>query len=115
METSDVITARVREKLGEVIPDGGTEADTLFTDNQIKVWTLNSLTFNHIMVEAWEAKLGAVSDLVDVTDGASSRRMATLAERAEANLRYYRQRVAAGPDDGLNRTRTRVGKIVRRG
>lgn len=115
MEYTPQVLAQVRQKIGETIPSGGAASDTMFTDNEIMVWILAAPTLNHAVVEGWEAKLAHFANLVDVTDGASSRKLGELRLAAEEALKYYRGRIALGPTDGLARTRTRIGKIVRHG
>jgi len=115
MDYTPELATSVRQKLGETIPAGGTASDTMFTDAEIQGWIEQGATINHAVVEGWEAKLAHFSNLVDVTDGAASRKLGDLAEQAEARLKYYRGRIAAGPDDGLTRSRTRIGRIVRNG
>lgn len=115
MDYTPVIATSVRQKIGETIPSGGSASDTLFTDAEVQLWIEGASTLNHAVVEGWEAKLAHFSNLVDVTDGAASRKMGDLAKQAEARLKYYRGRIAAGPDDGLSRSRTRIGRIVRNG
>jgi hypothetical protein len=115
MDYTPELAVRVRQKLGESYPDGGSAADTMFADSEIQAWIEEAATLNHAVVEGWEAKLAHFSNLVDVTDGAASRKLGDLAEQAEARLKYYRGRIAAGPDEGLARTRARIGKIVRNG
>lgn len=101
-----------RQKTGEVFPAGGSEADTMFTDAQITVWLTAASDMNHAVVEGWEAKIAAWASLVDVTDGAASRKLGDLMENAELMLRYYRGRITSGPGEGRI-GRTRIGKIVR--
>jgi hypothetical protein len=115
MEYTAALATTLRQKIGETIPQGGSATDTMFTDAEIQAWIEISATMDHAAVEGWEAKLAHFSNLVDVTDGAASRKLGDLAEQAEARLKYYRGRIAAGPDGGLARSRTRVGRIVRNG
>lgn len=112
MDASAENIAIFRQKTGEVIPDGGTEADTMFTDAQVTIWLGAASDMNHAVVEGWEAKIAAWASLVDVTDGAASRKLGDLMENAELMLKYYRGRIATGPGNGRS-GRTRIGKIVR--
>lgn len=112
MDTSATNIATFREKTGEVIPEGGSEADTMFTDTQVSNWLTAAEDMNHAIVEGWEAKIAAWASLVDVTDGAASRKLGDLMDHAELMLKYYRGRIAAGPGEGRS-GRTRIGKIVR--
>lgn len=113
--SADDITS-VREKIGESIPAGGSASDTLFTDAQVKAWisnppNLNSdSTFNlyRAAIQGWDAKMAAVANLVDVTDGASQRKLSDLFAHAQQMIKRY-EVLAVGPSHG----RTRVGKIRR--
>src|SRR6187431_632693 len=111
MDYSAELAAALREKIGETPAEGETASDTMFTDAQVKAWIERSSSFNHAVVEGWEAKLANFTNLADVTDGAASRKLGDLAERARENLRYWRGRIAVGPDGELARSRTRIGKI----
>jgi len=113
MDISNEAITIVRNKIGESIPVGGTAEDTLFTEQQIQLWIQAAPTINHAIVEGWETKIAHWANLVDVTDGASSRKMGALITNGEARLKYYRGLIIGG--DSLARSRTRVGKIVRRG
>lgn len=115
MDYSAELAARLRQKIGETVHEGETSSDTMFTDAEVRAWIEDSETLNHAIVEGWEAKLANFTNLADVTDGAASRKLGDLAERARENLRYYRGRIAAGPDGELARSRTRIGRIVRNG
>lgn len=107
MALTDV--TRLRDLLGEPIPDGGTEDDTLFTDERLRDFLL--LANNDVeraAFEGWRAKAAQLANLVDVTDGNASRKMSDLLDNAEKMVRYY-QRSSTGPTEG----RTRIGRIVR--
>lgn len=97
----------LRLKLGETIPAGGTEADTLFTDGQITVWLDTTSSITEAALEGWEAKRAALANLVNVTDGAASRELSDAFDHANEMVEYYNRKL-------LGRAgRTRVGKIVR--
>lgn len=99
---------QVREKIGETIPDGGVEADTLFTDAQIDSWIDTTSSLDAAAARGWEVKMAHFASLVDVTDGAASRKMSDLMLNAEKMMKIYTRR-ALGPAAG----RTRIGKIRR--
>lgn len=101
----------LRNKLGEAIPPGGTESDTLFTDVQLGQWIDSSANIYAAAVSGWEAKLAHWSNLVNVTDGASSRALSDLMENGEKMLNYYSRRASGAP--AYNRVRSRIGKIIR--
>jgi len=115
MDSTPALVARVREKIGETVHTGEAASDTMFSNAEVEAWIQASPTFNHAVVEGWEAKLANFTNLADVTDGAASRKLGDLADRARENLKYWRNRIAVGPDEELARSRTRIGKIVRNG
>lgn len=98
----------LRVKLGEIIPSGGTESDTMFTNAQISSWIDSTSNIATAAVEGWEAKLAQWASLVTVIDGAAARELSDLMDHGELMLKYY-TRKALGPA----RTRSRVGKIIR--
>lgn len=107
MATAEQI-ASLRLLLGETIPEGGTEDDTLFTDAQISTWIEDNPSTERAAYDGWRAKAAQFANLVNVTDGASSREFSDLLENARQMVAMY-QRSSSGPTEG----RTRVGKIVR--
>jgi hypothetical protein len=107
MASAEEITA-LRLKTGEVIPEGGSAADTMFSDEQFTTWIDTSGSTAAAALQVWEAKLAAWAGLVDVTDGAAQRALSDLMDHGTKMIGYYEDLVA-----GPNRNRTRVGKIVR--
>ena len=99
----------LRDILGEAIPDGGDETDTLFSDEKIGKWVDRySTNMDAAAYLGWRAKMAHFSNLVNVADGASSRALSDLFDHAEKMVAQYR-RLAQGPAAG----RTRIGKIVK--
>ena len=113
MDVTEENTALLRMYLGETVPDGGSEDDSMFSTVQLEVMLQSARTINHAIIAGWEIKLAHWSNLVDVTDGAASRKLGDLMAHAENMIDYYRKKTGAGPDDSLARSRTRVGKIIR--
>lgn len=103
----EVAIALVREKIGEMVPEGGTEVDTLFTDAQISVWIAASSSVSGAIASGWESKMAHWAGLVNVTDGAAARAFSDLFEHARLMSVYWGKK--ANPMAG----RSRVGKIVR--
>lgn len=115
MEPTSALREKLRRKTGESIPEGGSDSDTMVTDEVLNLIIRESPTINHAIVEIWENKLAEWAALVDVTDGAASRRMGQLREAGENQIKYYRGLIAAGGDTvGMRMGRTRVGSIRRR-
>ena len=98
----------VRENIGEVIPEGGTESDTLFTDEQIIKWINDTSSLDAASLKGWKKKMADFANLVNVTDGAAARTFSDLFEHARQMVALYTD-LAVGPTAG----RARVGKIVR--
>lgn len=105
---------RLRSMLGEEIPAGGVEGDTLFTNE--KVTDLLSSAGGDLdaaAVTGWQIKAAHYADLVDVAEGNSSRKMSDLHKNALAMVKYYRgdDLIAAGVGTGRNVV---IGTIQRR-
>lgn len=100
---------RLRDLLGEPIPPGGTEADTLFTEEKITDLLLQANgDLDRAAFEGWRAKAASLSNLVDTTEGNSQRKFSQLLDNANDMVKMY-VRSSAGPTEG----RTRVGRIRR--
>jgi len=101
--------SELRDILGESIPEGGTERDTLFSDEKLGKWVDRYPTnMDAAAYVGWRVKMAHFSNLVNTSDGASSRALSDLFDHAEKMVAQYR-RLAAGPAAG----RSRVGKIIR--
>ena len=100
---------RVRRLLGEEIPEGGTEADTLFTDATVDDFLLlGGGDLERAAYEGWRAKAARLADLVDITEGNASRAMSDAHKHALDMIRQF-ARSSSGPTEG----RTRIGRIRR--
>lgn len=108
---ADVITdaSRLRGLLGETIPEGGDESDTMFTDAVIEDLLLQANGgVERAAYEGWRLKAAKLSDLVDLTEGNASRAMSDAHAHAMDMIKHF-QRSSGGPTEG----RTRIGKIRR--
>ena len=101
---------RVREEIGEVIPAGGAESDTMFTDDQIQAWIDEEETLNEAIARGWRAKAAQYADLVDTAEGTSKRSMSDLSANALRMAASFSGATGAGVPE---RT-TRLRPIVRR-
>lgn len=107
MATPEQVTS-LRLLLGETIPPGGTDEDTLFTDQQIGIWVDSNPDEERAAYDGWRAKAAQFANLVNVTDGAASRELGDLLTNARQMVSMY-ARSTSGPTEG----RSRVGRIVR--
>jgi hypothetical protein len=99
---------RLRSMLGETIPEGGTDADTLFSTEEIIDLIETNPDLERAAYEGWRVKAGRLASLVDTSEGNSQRKMSQLREHAEEMIKLY-LRSSGGATDG----RTRIGKITR--
>lgn len=102
---------RLRMLLGETIPAGGDDSDTLFTDAEIEEFlTINTATgdMDRSAYEGWRVKAARLSNLVDTTEGNAQRKMSQALTNAQQMVKLY-QRSSSGPTEG----RARVGTIKR--
>lgn len=66
---------RFRFRLGERIPDGGDENDTLFTNVELEEIKESAADDEEAVLLGWQAKLATLSTMVDVTEGPTTRRL----------------------------------------
>lgn len=104
-ETAD--QTYLRMKLGERIPAGGTESDTLFTAQELQSFIDTSSSLEGAVLEGWEAKRASLANLVSVTDGAASRELSDAFAHANEMVEYYSRK-----NNGRS-GRTRIGSITR--
>lgn len=103
-------TDQLRMLLGEMIPEGGSEGDTAFTNCQLQEMIDGaSGSVERAAATGWRAKAAQYADLVDVTEGNASRSMSDLHEHALQMVKLY-DKSTEGPTEG----RTTIGRIVRR-
>lgn len=101
--------SRVRALIGEAIPVGGTEADTLFTDEQIDDLLTRHTTVSGSLAEAWQMKAAALSDMVDVKEGDSAEHLSQMHKQALEMVKHYSNQ------GGVGQPVTRITKIIRPG
>ena len=103
--------AQLRQLLGEDIPSGGSEEDTLFTNEQILDLLLEGGgDVERAAYNGWRVKAAKLSSLVDNTEGNIQRKFSQLLDNALEMVKVY-QRSSSGPTEG----RARVGRIRRPG
>lgn len=101
-------TDKLRQVLGEQVPEGGSAGDTLFTDIEIVDLIDSTPTSDRAALEGWRVKAAKLSSLVDTTEGNSQKKFSQLLANAMNMVKLY-TRSSAGPTEG----RSRVGRIVR--
>jgi hypothetical protein len=99
---------QLRQMLGESIPDGGTDADTLFTNIEIEQFLENGPNLEYAALSGWRIKAARLASLVDTTEGNAARKLSQAFTQAQDMVKLY-TRSASGPTEG----RTRVGRIRR--
>lgn len=96
----------VRQNTGETIPPGGTDADTMFTDDEVLGFlTQCNQLINLSSAAAWRVKAARLAALVDVQEGNSSRKMSQAYTSAIAQAKYY----SSLPENPLVVGQTRLG------
>lgn len=99
---------QLRSDLGEPIPVGGDESDTLFTDEQIQDFLgrgNGSLTSSAFY--GWTAKAALLANLVDIARGSSRDSLSQLHKQALAQVELYHRLSSSSTG------RTRIGTIRR--
>jgi hypothetical protein len=103
---------QVRLKLGERIPDGGSAADTLFSDEEVQLFLDQGVgNVDAASYYGWLAKAAEYANLVNTSEGNSARTMSDLHQHALNQAKLYEG--AAGSVSGGNRVRIRP--LVRKG
>lgn len=101
---------RLRQKLGESVPEGGTDADTLFSDAQIADFLATTTTMEEAAYEGWIAKAAELANLVTVQEGQSKLNMSDLHQAALKQVEAFG--VMAGV--GAKSRSIRIGRLTRR-
>lgn len=104
-ETIEVTALRLR--LGESIPASGTEADTLFSEEQLQAIVDTTSSPDEAALEGWTVKRAQLANLVNVTDGAASRELGQLFDHATEMVDHYSRKINGRSG------RTRIGRITR--
>jgi len=100
---------RVRALIGQAIPSGGTDADTMFTDEEIEDFLEEG--FNDVNAAAyygWRETAANYAALVNVNEGNAAREMSDLHRQALRMMDRY-----VGYVETPSRGRARMGNIVR--
>ena len=74
---------RLRSLLGERIPAGGSDEDTLFDHAEI-LELFTDRTFDEALLEGWRQKAAELANLVDTAEGTSKRANSDLSKNALA-------------------------------
>jgi len=102
---------RLRQLLNEEIPDGMSDKETLFTDEQIADLLFEADDIPEAAAgKGWFIKAGKLADLVDTAEGTSKRSMSDLHKNALAMVAAYGDTGSTGGSAG----RTRLRRLVRR-
>lgn len=100
---------QVRTKIGERIPTGGKDSDTMFSNQEIADFlTEGNNDVNAAAYYGWQAKAAEWARLVTVNEGNAAREMTELHRHA---LRMMDRFIGYIPTPG--RGRARIGTIVR--
>ncbi len=104
---------RLRQLLGEVVPAGGNDADTMFSDGVITdLLSQAAGNANLSALNGWRIKMAEYANLVDTAEGSAKRAMSDLHKHAKDMVEYYSN--AAGVEGfGGAGGRARIGRIVR--
>lgn len=102
---------RLRQLLGETIPVGGTDADTMFTVPQVEDFLAQGGgDIETAAYYGWRAKWAELSNLANTATGATRDELGNLSKTAKEHMDYYGglAGIVSAPA-----TRTRIGRIVR--
>lgn len=101
--------ATVRLMTGEVIPPNGLDQDTLVSTEELtRLLELNNGNLNLVALQVWEYKAANYANLVNITEGHSSREMSDLLKNALRMVDHYKKLSIP-----VTLGRTRIGRIRR--
>src|SRR6186713_1260100 len=98
MATAEEIV-KLRSLLGEDVPEGGTEDDTLFADEELASYVDDTPSMERAAYEGWRVKAARLANLVDYTEGNSARKLSQALSNAEKMVKIF-QRSAIGSTEG---------------
>jgi hypothetical protein len=99
---------QLRSLLGEDIPEGGSAADTLFSDLEIQSYIDSTPNLDRAAYEGYRVKAARLGNLVDTTEGNSQKKFSQARASAIEMMKVY-SKASGGPTEG----RTRIGRIKR--
>lgn len=100
---------KLRVLLGEKIPEGGSDADTYFTDAEIgNILGDAGGNLRRAAYEGWQMKAAYYAELITVSEGNALRQMSDLHKHALDMVKQF-----SGPGSNLTAGRTRIGRIRR--
>lgn len=94
----------LRIYLGEVIPEGGSDTDTMFTDAEITAFLDDTADTFAAAALGWNAKAANLAHLVDMAEGSSRRSFSQRWENAIKMAEYYTAQ-SGGSSSGVSGTR----------
>lgn len=100
-EDQALIVDLIRGRIGE----------TKLTDEELWAMYEDKKNVNRVAAAVWEQKAGAAGDLIDITEGSSTRRLSQVAAQARNMASFYRD--AAAADSGIVGRQSRTRQIVR--
>lgn len=95
-----------RQLVGEIVPGGGTDSDTMFTDDQVTAIIDAAADINSAAAEGWRQKAARYADMVDVSEAGESLDLSDLHEKALKQVKYFEGLVSATGG-------TRIHKLAR--
>lgn len=100
---------RLRQLLGEKIPEGGADTETMFRNEEIEDLIARFPGNVELQaLEGWRIKAALSASLVDTTEGNAQQKMSQLRAHAEEMVKMY-LRASSGATEG----RTRIGRVRR--
>lgn len=101
----------LRMLLGEQIPSGGQDTDTMFTDQEIEHFLTEGFQDPKAAAyHGWLAKMANFANLANISEGNASRELGELHKAAQRMVDRY-----AGYASTPGRGRARIGRISRTG
>lgn len=100
----EAVVSSVKRKVGST---------TLSDDEILEIYHQNGENVNCTAADIWSQKAAAAGDLIDIQEGASTRKMSQLASQAENRAKYFRDLCEGDTTTPPASRPTRTAQIVR--
>lgn len=104
---------RLRQLLGESIPAGGVDEDTLFSDDMIDDILTRYPDIYEAAAEGWRIKAAKLADLVNTNESGTSRSMSDLHKHALEMAKYFGGQSVTVGEAAVDRGRVKIRNITR--
>lgn len=97
---------RLRQMLGESVPDGATDKDTLFSDEEIDDFLERGTSLDHSAYLGWVAKAADFANMANTQEGQTRLDLGGLSAHANERIKHFEAAAGLGSSDRSVKIRT---------